>query len=445
MALTMQPRGHFVHALATLREEFICAIEGRLINLNIEFLIGAQRAMSREDEVRGDGDIVEKKYRLRTFIPASVLGTDQYWSGVASKCFAISSQLGAPTFFLTFTMNPYWPEFVALRRGKEAYSDSAMMAIVFKARLGELMRTIKSSRVLGDVNGYVWRVEYQSRGLPHAHILLWTDCDTDDLPAVEQVINVRYPKRSPFLLEDSKVDDWRELIDADQIHHHSKRCELPDHSCRYGYRQPACAQTVIRRRRYQFARDEEEGWIVPHNLFLLALFRSHQCLEVIHSEQAIGYVMQYCSKNSDTVRGRVGNVLYEGAAIWPGQQLQYYAATRVCSAPESFAAICGFWRHHMVPTVISLGIHLKDMKIRVTGPFPMPRIGWMYRVRWRYISVDRMGRTSTASLIRSISRVIWSRGIPMRRMRFGTIASRHILLFVDGRSFCACFILFRLI
>jgi hypothetical protein len=284
MALIMQPRGHFLHALSTLREEFICAVEDRLINLNIKFLIGAQRAMAREDEVRGDADVVEKEYGLRTFIPASVLGTDQYWSGVANKCFAISSQLGAPTFFLTFTMNPYWPEFVALRRGKEAYSDSAMMAIVFKERLGELMRTIKSSRVLGDVKGYVWRVEYQSRGLPHAHILLWTDFETEDLHAVEEVINVRYPKRSPFLLEDSKVDDWRELIDAYQIHHHSSRCTLPDGSCRYGYQQPPCAETVIRRRRYQFARDEDEGWIVPHNLFLLAIFRSHQCLEVIHSE-----------------------------------------------------------------------------------------------------------------------------------------------------------------
>jgi hypothetical protein len=127
--------------------------------------------MAREDEVRADDEVVEKTFGLRTFVPASVLGTDEYWSSVASKCFAISSQLGPPTFVLTFTMNPYWPEYVALRRGLEVFSDSAIIAIVFKMRLGELIRTVRSSRLLGEVKGFVWRIEYQSRGLPHAHIL----------------------------------------------------------------------------------------------------------------------------------------------------------------------------------------------------------------------------------------------------------------------------------
>jgi hypothetical protein len=96
--------------------------------------MGAQRAMAREDEVHRDDDVVEKSFGWRTFVPTSVLGTDDYWSGVASECFAISSQLGAPTFFLTFTMNAYWPEFMTRRRGAEALADSAMIAIDIKER-----------------------------------------------------------------------------------------------------------------------------------------------------------------------------------------------------------------------------------------------------------------------------------------------------------------------
>jgi hypothetical protein len=45
------------------------------------------------------------------------------------------------------------------------------------------------------------------------------------------------------------------------------------------------------------------------------------------------------------------------------ERLQYYTASRMSSAPESCAAICGFWRHHMRPTVITLGIHLPGKKI----------------------------------------------------------------------------------
>jgi hypothetical protein len=49
-------------------------------------------------------------------------------------------------------------------------------------------------------------------------------------------------------------------------------------------------QTRIQCHTYLFARDAQEGNIVPHNLLLLAYFRCHHCLEVIHSEQCIGYV-----------------------------------------------------------------------------------------------------------------------------------------------------------
>jgi hypothetical protein len=139
-----------------------------------------------------------------------------------------------------------------------------------------LIRTVKSLRVRGDVSGYVWRVEYQRHGLLHARILFRTDFEPEDIAAVEDVIDVRYPLPSPFMVEDAKVADWRELTDAYQIPHHSQRCKFPVDSCRYGYPQPAAPATMIRRKRYVFARDEHEGHIVPHNLFPLALFRSHQ-------------------------------------------------------------------------------------------------------------------------------------------------------------------------
>jgi hypothetical protein len=119
ISLLFQPRGHFIHGLGTLREEFICSISGRLSNLRIKFLSQAEkRYFVREDEVRGVfGDKQTKEYGLRSFIPASLNDSDEYWKEVATKCFAISTQLGPPTFFLTFTMNPHWLEFQALKRG----------------------------------------------------------------------------------------------------------------------------------------------------------------------------------------------------------------------------------------------------------------------------------------------------------------------------------------
>jgi hypothetical protein len=45
-------RDRFIHQLITLREGFICAVFGRLVNLNIKFIAQAQiRYFAREDEI----------------------------------------------------------------------------------------------------------------------------------------------------------------------------------------------------------------------------------------------------------------------------------------------------------------------------------------------------------------------------------------------------------
>jgi hypothetical protein len=172
-----------------------------------------------------------------------------------------------------------------------------------------------------------------------------------------------------FFNDQSTMSDFRQLTDAYPIHHHSKRCRLPNGKCRFGYPQEMAGHTRIRGRNYHFAWDAEEGNIVPHNPSLLASFRTHHCPEIIHSEQYIGYALKYCTKNSGAGRISLQNALYEGYSVTRVNKLQYYAATRISSASECFAAICGYWRHHMKPTVHVLGIHLPGQKIVLTsGP-----------------------------------------------------------------------------
>jgi hypothetical protein len=93
------------------------------------------------------------------------------------------------------------------------------------------------------------------RGLPHAHILFWTGFDTQDIDAVDAVVNARYPKTSPFSNDQDVVSDFRQLIDAYQRHHHSKRCRFPNGKCRFGYPQEMAGHTRICGHNYRFARD----------------------------------------------------------------------------------------------------------------------------------------------------------------------------------------------
>jgi hypothetical protein len=102
----------------------------------------------------------EKEFGIRTFIPPSLTDSDEYWHDVATRCFAISTQLGAPTFFLIFTINRHWHDYEALRRGDGSCADSAIMAIVLRARLGALMRFLTVRKTFGNIRGFVWRIEY---------------------------------------------------------------------------------------------------------------------------------------------------------------------------------------------------------------------------------------------------------------------------------------------
>jgi hypothetical protein len=67
----LHPWYHFIHQLMTLWEELICAVFGRLVNLNIKFVAQAQRRyFAREDEILNQNPWGSpKESGLRTFIP----------------------------------------------------------------------------------------------------------------------------------------------------------------------------------------------------------------------------------------------------------------------------------------------------------------------------------------------------------------------------------------
>jgi hypothetical protein len=73
---------------------------------------------------------------------------------------------------------------------------------------------IQRNEILGKVTALVWRVEHHKLGLPHAHILFWTDTDAQAIHAAESVINVRYPKESPFAEDKGMTSDFRQSIDS---------------------------------------------------------------------------------------------------------------------------------------------------------------------------------------------------------------------------------------
>jgi hypothetical protein len=64
----------------------------------------------------------------------------------------------------------------------------------------------------------------------------------------------------------------------------------------------------------------------------------------------------------------VGKLIYEGRQVSKNQQLQYYAASRMCSAVECFAQIYDNRRHRLSPPVGLLPVYLENKRIVLIHP-----------------------------------------------------------------------------
>jgi hypothetical protein len=155
-------------------------------------------------------------------------------------------------------MNPYCAGYQALKRASETFGDSRMSKIIFKRKLWVLMQFIRHRQILGTISAFTWRIEYQKQSLCRDYILFWSNPDTQDVQAVEEVTNVRYPKDSLHIEQEQIVSGFRLLTDTYQMHHHSKQCRLPGGKCRFWYPQDNSDETRIRRHNYLFACDSEE-------------------------------------------------------------------------------------------------------------------------------------------------------------------------------------------
>ncbi len=84
-------------------------------------------------------------------------------------------KFGKPDLFVTFTYNPEWKEIIdVLFPGQTAKDRPELIIRVFNLKLDALLKDIKND-VLGNVIAKIWVIEFQKKGLPHAHILLILD------------------------------------------------------------------------------------------------------------------------------------------------------------------------------------------------------------------------------------------------------------------------------
>ena len=97
---------------------------------------------------------------------------------LAKNALVLVSEFGCPHVYITLTCNPKWPEIVSqLLDGQTAFDCPDVTAAVFKSRLDQMKMNIWKGKYFdGCEPTYMFHmIEYQYRGLPHAHLVARLD------------------------------------------------------------------------------------------------------------------------------------------------------------------------------------------------------------------------------------------------------------------------------
>ncbi|XP_026467790.1 uncharacterized protein LOC113371378 [Ctenocephalides felis] len=135
-----------------------------------------------------------------TILPATYIGSPRHMHDYAQDAMYVIvrnvRKYGRPDLFITFTCNPKWIEIK-----KELIHDQTpgdrhdITARVFKQKLKYLLNFIIKHHVYGQVRCWMYSVEWQKRGLPHAHILVWL-IDKMRPEDIDSVISAEIPNKN---------------------------------------------------------------------------------------------------------------------------------------------------------------------------------------------------------------------------------------------------------
>ena len=109
----------------------------------------------------------------RIFIlPSSYQGSPRAMRELYQDAMSGVCHFGKPSAYVKLTRNPKWPEIERMRRGRIYSEMPHIVSRVFRMYLSEIKKDLWENGVAGKVIHNIHTIEFQKRGLPHAHVLL---------------------------------------------------------------------------------------------------------------------------------------------------------------------------------------------------------------------------------------------------------------------------------
>ncbi|KAF7140271.1 hypothetical protein RHSIM_Rhsim06G0045600 [Rhododendron simsii] len=298
----------------------------------------------------------------RIILPSSFPGCPRYMFQIFQDSMAITRHNQHPDIFLTMTANPNWLEITeALLPYQKAVDRPDLVARVFELKRKCLMSEIKKKQVFDKIVGYVYTIEYQKRGLPHMHLLLFLE-GPDKIHTCAQVDKLVCAE-FPDPIEDPSLFD---TVKGCMVHgpcgaQNPQAACMENGKCTKKYPKAFSETTTMDQDGYPIYRRRNDGQVyivgghpvdnrdvVPYNAYLSRLFNCHINVEVCAGMRCVKYIHKYIYKGNDRATMVLG----------PIDEIKEYLDARYIGPVEAAWRLFGYSMHEEIPTVVRLALHL---------------------------------------------------------------------------------------
>lgn len=282
----------------------------------------------------------------------NIRGTAAYWHDTRSDLFAMLRACGPACWFMTFSADDMGWDDLALVLSRQGIEDPEeqqqyLDGLTHQDRINLLLNdqvgagrhflhrwnaflawmTGSEEQPVGNVTDHFWRIEFQKRGSPHIHMLVWVDgapdmqdpsdrCRAPEF--IDTYISTQIPEPGPTIAGQR----LHHLASTVQQHRHTSTCH-PDgdeHHCRFKYPRQPSPDTHLRRdtdhglRRTDFyvtARGAADTRTTPYNPACLLAWQANMDIQLVGSMHGTcSYVCSYMTKGeTDGIRDCISSAV----------------------------------------------------------------------------------------------------------------------------------------
>ncbi|KAJ9551807.1 hypothetical protein OSB04_015852 [Centaurea solstitialis] len=325
-----------------------------------------------EDE---EGEVQPDRIGKRVVLPATFIGGPRDMRRRYLDVMTLVQDEGKPDLFITVTCNPKWPEILSeLLPGQTLQDRPDLFARVFRAKLEDLKDQLFNKHILGIVEAYVYVVEFQKRGLPHAHFLLimahghkMTNPDHYD-----RIVCAEIPDPTNHLQLHRLVVTHMMHGPCGHLRRSSPCMEGEPSKCHSRYPRQFSDTTTHADDSYPLYRRRNNGmevhirgstldnrWVVPYNPKLLMMFNCHVNVEACSSITSVKYIFKYVYKGHD----RQAVSIDPDGDVTIINEIKRFQDARYVSPPEAIWRIFSFRLSEIHPHVMALKLHLPNNQL----------------------------------------------------------------------------------